>query len=254
MTALVDRDEPIAVVRLKRSERMNALSNPLMAELVGVLEALDSDDAIRAIVVAGDERAFAAGSDIEELRAAKPLDLYFGARLERWEQIWKIRKPIVVAVSGYCLGGGWELAMTCDLVVASETAQLGQPEVNLGLIPGAGGTQRLPRAIGKAKAMDVILSGRFLDVHEAERAGLVARVVPKKAWLEEAKRAARQIAEKGPVAVKLAKEAVNRAFDTTLEVGLDLERKAFNVALSTQDAHEGLSAFLEKRKPEFKGR
>ncbi len=254
MTVLVERDELIAVVRLNRPERMNALSNQLLAELVGVLEALDSDEAIRAIVLTGDERAFAAGADIEELRATKPLDLYFGARLERWEAIRKIRTPIVAAVSGYCLGGGCELAMACDLIVASETAQFGQPEVNLGLIPGAGGTQRLPRAIGKAKAMDVILTGRFLDAREAEQAGLVARVAPKEAWLEEAKRAARQIAEKGPVAVRLAKEAVNRAFDTTLEVGLDLERKAFNVVLSTEDAREGLAAFLEKRKPEFKGR
>ena len=144
--------------------------------------------------------------------------------------------------------------MACDLIVASETAQFGQPEVNLGLIPGAGGTQRLPRAVGKAKAMDLILTGRFLDAREAEQAGLVARVAAKEAWLEEARRAARQIAEKGPVAVRLAKETVNRAFDTTLEVGLDLERKAFNVVLSTEDAQEGLSAFLEKRKPGFKGR
>ena len=254
MTVLVDREEPIAVVRLNRPAQLNALSNQLMAELVGVLEALDSDEAIRAIVLAGDERAFAAGADIEELRQTKPLDLYFGTRLERWDAIRKIRTPIVAAVSGYCLGGGCELAMACDLIVASESAQFGQPEVNLGLLPGAGGTQRLVRAVGKAKAMDVILTGRFIDAREAESAGLVARVVPKEAWLEEAKRAARQIAEKGPVAVRLAKEAVNRAFDTTLEVGLDLERKAFNVALSTEDAQEGLSAFLEKRKPEFKGR
>ena len=254
MTVLVEREEPIAVVRLNRPERMNALSNQLLAELVGVLEALDSDEAIRAIVLTGDERAFAAGADIEELRATKPLDLYFGARLERWEAIRKIRTPIVAAVSGYCLGGGCELALACDLIVASETAKFGQPEVNLGLIPGAGGTQRLPRAVGKAKAMDMILTGRFLDAQEAEQAGLVARVATKEDWLEEARGAARQIAEKGPIAVRLAKEAVNRAFDTTLEVGLDLERKAFNVALSTEDAQEGLSAFLEKRKPEFKGR
>jgi enoyl-CoA hydratase len=254
MTVLIERDEPVAVVRLNRPEQLNALSNQLMGELVGALENLDADEAIHCIVLAGDERAFAAGADISELRDTPTLDLYFGARLEKWDAIRKVRTPLIAAVSGYCLGGGCELAMACDLIVASETAQFGQPETGVGVMPGAGGTQRLTRAVGKAKAMDVILSGRFLDAWEAERAGLVARVVAKDAWLEEAKRVAHTIASKAPVGQRLAKEAVNRAFETTLEAGLDVERKLFHLAHSTEDAKEGLTAFGEKREPNFKGR
>ena len=254
MTVLLEREEPIAVVRLNRPEQLNALSNQLMGELVGALENLDADDGIHCIVVAGSERAFAAGADISELRDARTLDLYFGARLEKWDAIRDVRTPLVAAVSGFCLGGGCELAMACDLVIASETAQFGQPETGIGVMPGAGGTQRLTRAIGKAKAMDVILAGRFLDAWEAERAGLVARVVAKEAWLEEAKRVAREIASKAPIAQRLAKEAVNRAFETTLNAGLDVERKLFHLAHSTEDAAEGLRAFGEKRRPDFKGR
>jgi enoyl-CoA hydratase len=254
VTVLLERDEPIAVVRLNRPEQLNALSNQLMGELVGALENLDSDETIRCIVLAGDERAFAAGADISELRDARTLDLYFGARLEKWDAIRKVRTPLIAAVSGFCLGGGCELAMACDLIVASETAQFGQPETGVGVMPGAGGTQRLTRAVGKAKAMDVILAGRFLDAWEAERAGLVARVVVKEAWLEEAKRVARDITSKAPIAQRLAKEGVNRAFETTLEAGLDVERKLFHLAHSTEDAAEGLAAFGEKRKPNFEGR
>jgi enoyl-CoA hydratase len=254
MTVLIERDEPIAVVRLNRPEQLNALSSQLMGELVGALENLDADDGIRCIVVAGSERAFAAGADIAELRDASTLDLYFGARLERWDAIRGVRTPLVAAVSGFCLGGGCELAMACDLIIASETAQFGQPETGIGVMPGAGGTQRLTRAVGKAKAMDVILAGRFLDAWEAERAGLAARVVAKEAWLEEAKRVAREIASKAPVAQQLAKEAVNRAFETTLAAGLDVERKLFHLAHTTEDAAEGLRAFGEKRRPDFKGR
>ena len=254
MTVLVEREEPIAVVRLNRPEQLNALSSQLMGELVGALENLDADEAVRCIVLAGDERAFAAGADISELRDTPTLDLYFGARLEKWDAIRNVRTPLIAAVSGYCLGGGCELAMACDLIIASETAQFGQPETGVGVMPGAGGTQRLTRAIGKAKAMDVILSGRFLDAWEAERAGLVARVVAKDAWLEEAKRVARAIASKAPVGQRLAKEAVNRAFETTLDAGLDVERKLFHLAHSTEDAKEGLTAFGEKREPNFKGR
>jgi enoyl-CoA hydratase len=254
VTVLIERDEPIAVVRLNRPEQLNALSNQLMGELVGALENLDADEAIHCIVLAGDDRAFAAGADISELRDTPTLDLYFGARLEKWDAIRKLRTPLIAAVSGYCLGGGCELAMACDLIVASETAQFGQPETGVGVMPGAGGTQRLTRAVGKAKAMDVILSGRFLDAWEAERAGLVARVVTKEAWLDEAKRVAHTIASKAPVGQRLAKEAVNRAFETTLEAGLDVERKLFHLAHSTEDAKEGLTAFGEKREPNFKGR
>ena len=254
MSVLLDREEPIAVVRLNRPEQLNALSSELMRELVGALENLDTDDAIRCVVLAGDERAFAAGADISELRDTATIDLYFGARLDLWDAIRSVRTPLVAAVSGYCLGGGCELALACDLIVASDSAQFGQPETGLGLMPGAGGTQLLARSIGKAKTMDVVLTGRFLDAWEAERAGLVARVVGREAWLDEAKRVARAIAEKGPVAQRLAKEAVNRAFETTLSAGLDVERKLFHLAHSTEDAKEGLIAFGEKRKPEFRGR
>jgi enoyl-CoA hydratase len=251
---LVERDEAIAVVRLNRPDQLNALSDELMEELVGVLEELDRDEAIRCIVLAGSERAFAAGADIGEMVEASAIEMYFARRVERWDGIRKLWTPLVAAVSGYCLGGGNELAMACDLVIASETARFGQPETGLGLIPGAGGTQRLTRAVGKAKAMDVVLSGRFLDAREAEQAGLVARVVAKEAWLEEAKRVAREIAAKGPVAQRLAKEAVNRAFDTSLEMGLDHERRLLYLAFASDDAREGLRAFVEKRKPEFRGR
>jgi enoyl-CoA hydratase len=254
MSVLIEREEPIAVVRLNRPEQLNALSSELMRELVGALENLDSDEAVRCIVLAGDERAFAAGADISELRDTPTIELYFGARLDLWDAIRSVRTPLVAAVSGYCLGGGCELAMACDLIVASESAQFGQPETGLGVMPGAGGTQLLARSIGKAKTMDVVLTGRFLDAQEAERAGLVARVVAREAWLDEAKRVALEIAAKGPVAQRLAKEAVNRAYETTLKAGLDVERKLFHLAHSTEDAKEGLAAFGEKRDPEFKGR
>jgi enoyl-CoA hydratase len=251
---LVERDEPIAVVTLNRPEQLNALSEPLMEELVERLTELDRDEAIRCIVLAGNDRAFAAGADIGEMATASAMDMLYARRVERWDAIRKLWTPLVAAVSGFCLGGGNELAMSCDLIVASETAKFGQPETSLGIIPGAGGTQRLTRAIGKAKAMDVILSGRFLDAEEAERAGLVARVVPKEAWLEEAKLVAREIASKGPVAQRLAKEAVNRAFDTTLELGLEHERRLLYLAFASEDAGEGLTAFTEKRPPDFKGK
>jgi enoyl-CoA hydratase len=251
---LVEREEPIAVVTLNRPDRMNALSEPLMEELVERLTKLDRDEAIRCIVLAGDERAFAAGADIGEMATASAMDMLYARRVERWDAIRKLWTPLVAAVSGFCLGGGNELAMSCDLIVASETAKFGQPETSLGIIPGAGGTQRLTRAVGKAKAMDVILSGRFLDAVEAERAGLVARVVAQEAWLEEAKRVAREIASKGPVAQRLAKEAVNRAFDTMLDHGLEHERRLLYLAFASEDATEGLTAFGEKRPPEFKGK
>jgi enoyl-CoA hydratase len=221
---------------------------------VDALVELDEDDAVRCIVLGGSERAFAAGADIGQMAEASAMEMYEARRIDRWDAIRRVRTPLVAAVSGFCLGGGNELAMACDLVVASETARFGQPETGLGIIPGAGGTQRLTRAVGKAKAMDVILSGRFLTADEAERAGLVARVVAKEAWLEEAKTVARAIAEKGPIAQRLAKEAVNRAHETALETGLDYERKALYLAFASEDAHEGLTAFTEKRKPEFRGR
>jgi enoyl-CoA hydratase len=254
VTVLLEREEPIAIVRLNRPEALNALSNQLMSELVGALENLDDDEGVRCIVIAGNDKAFASGADIGELSEATHLELYFGGRIEKWDAIRSVRTPIVAAVSGYCLGGGCELAMACDLIVASETAQFGQPETNLGVLPGAGGTQRLTRAVGKAKAMDVVLTGRFLTAREAEAAGLVARVVAREAWLTEAKGVARAIAAKSPVGVRLAKEAVDQAFESSLRAGLEAERKAFHLALSSDDAREGMKAFLEKRPPEFKGR
>ncbi len=239
---------------LNRPQALNALSAELMGALVEALQALDEDDAIRAIVVGGSERAFAAGADIQELASSTPISLYENRRVDRWDVIRNLRTPLVAAVSGYCLGGGCELAMACDLIVASETATFGQPEINLGIMPGAGGTQRLTRAVGKSVAMDMILTGRMLSAREALRLGLAARVVAKEVWLDEAKRVAGTIAEKGPVAVRLAKEAVDKAFEAPLAVGLEYERRAFYLATASEDAKEGLQAFLEKRKPDFKGR
>ena len=250
----VEREPPVGIVLLNRPEALNALNDEVMGALVEALVDLDADDGIRCIVLGGSERAFAAGADIGQMAEASAMEMYDARRIDRWDAIRRVRTPLVAAVSGFCLGGGCELALACDLIVASETAQFGQPETGLGIIPGAGGTQRLTRAIGKAKAMDVILSGRFLTAEEAERAGLVARVVAKEAWLEEAKAAARSIASKGPIAQRLAKESVNRAFESTLETGLDYERKLLYLAFTSEDAREGLTAFTEKRKPKFEGR
>jgi enoyl-CoA hydratase len=251
---LVERDDPVAVVLLNRPDALNALSDELMDQLVSTLQDLDGDEGVRCIVLGGSERAFAAGADIAELAKSSAVDLYYQRRVERWDAIAALWTPLVAAVSGYCLGGGCELAMACDLIVASETAQFGQPETGVGVIPGAGGTQRLTRAVGKATAMDVVLSGRFLSADEALRAGLVARVVAKEAWLDEAKRVAHAIADKAPVATRLAKEAVDRSFDSTLDLGLEHERRLLYLAFASEDAKEGLNAFLEKRKPEYKGR
>jgi enoyl-CoA hydratase len=251
---LAERDGSIAVLLLNRPEALNALSDELMDALVSELQELDADPETRCIVLGGSERAFAAGADIGELARSTPIELYYRRRVERWDAIRTLWTPLVAAVSGFCLGGGCELAMSCDLIVASETAVFGQPETGLGIIPGAGGTQRLTRAVGKALAMDMILSGRRLSAREALAAGLVARVVAKEAWLEEAKRVAREIASKGPVATRLAKEAVDRAFETTLGLGLEYERRALYLAFASEDAKEGLAAFVEKRKPDFKGR
>jgi enoyl-CoA hydratase len=251
---LVERDGPVGVVRLNRPQQLNALSAELMGAVVAALQELDRDTDVRAIVLAGGERAFAAGADISELAAGTPISLYENRRIDAWDSIRDLRTPIVAAVSGFCLGGGCELAMLCDLVVASETAKFGQPEINLGVMPGAGGTQRLTRAVGKSVAMDMILTGRMLSAREALDFGLVARVVAKEAWLDEAKRVAREIAAKGPVAVRLAKEAVDNAFEAPLAVGIEFERRAFYLARASEDAGEGLNAFVEKRPPEFKGR
>lgn len=251
---LVERDGRVGIVLMNRPKQLNALSGELMDAVVGALRELDAAADVRAIVLGGGERAFAAGADINELAAGTPVTLYENRRLSRWDAIREVRTPIVAAVSGFCLGGGCELAMLCDVVVASESARFGQPEINLGVLPGAGGTQRLTRAVGKAIAMDMILTGRMLSAREALEHGLVARVVAKEAWLDEAKRVAREIAAKGPIAVRLAKEAIDQAFETPLTAGVELERKSFFLARASEDATEGLHAFLEKRKPEFEGK
>lgn len=251
---LVERDGPVGIVLLNRPDALNALSDDLMGELVSTLAELDRDEDVRCIVLGGSENAFAAGADIAELAESSAIELYYQRRVERWDAIAGLWTPLIAAVSGYCLGGGCELAMACDLIIASESAQFGQPETGVGVIPGAGGTQRLTRAVGKAVAMDMILSGRFLSADEALRVGLVARVVAREAWLEEAKRVAREIATKAPVATRLAKEAVDRAFESPLRLGLEHERRLLYLAFASEDAKEGLTAFLEKRKPRFEAR
>jgi len=251
----VMRDAPIAVVQLDRPEVLNALSEELMDELVASLETLDDEPDIRCIVLTGSDKAFAAGADIKQSFVdATPASMLEQDLTTRWERVRKIRKPIIAAVSGYCLGGGCELAMTCDIIVASETAQFGQPEVNLGIIPGAGGTQRLTRAVGKFRAMDIILTGRRVKADEAKAIGLAAQVYPAATWLEDAKTLARTIAEKPPIAVRLATEAIDLAWNSTLDAGLEFERKAFYLLFSTEDKKEGVDAFMAKRKAVFKGK
>jgi len=250
----VERDGRVGVVLLNRPKQLNALSGEVMDALVTALRGLDEDREIRAIVLGGNERAFAAGADIAELAAGTPISLYENRRIDAWDSIRAVRTPLVAAVSGFCLGGGCELAMLCDLIVAAESAKFGQPEINLGVLPGAGGTQRLTRAVGKAVAMDMILTGRMLSAREALSFGLVARVVAQEAWLVEAKRVAAAIAAKSPISVRLAKEAVDRAFEAPLSVGVEFERRAFYLARAAEDATEGLNAFIEKRDPQFEGK
>lgn len=242
----------VGLVRLNRPQVLNALSSGLVRELMDALRAFDADDEVGCIVITGSDRAFAAGADIKEMAAATPAAMLGGGMVD-WDALHKARKPLIAAVSGWALGGGCELAMACDMIVASETAVFGQPEIELGIIPGAGGTQRLVRAVGKALAMEMILDARRLSAEEALRFGLVSRVVPAESCLEEAIRLARSIAARAPVAVRLAKEAVNKAYEMTLSQGLDYEQRAFFLLFSTEDQKEGMAAFLEKRKPAWKG-
>jgi enoyl-CoA hydratase len=254
-TIKVIREAPIATVQLDRPEVLNALSEELMDELVAALEALDNEAEIRCIVLTGNEKAFAAGADIRtSFVEATPASMLEQDLTTRWERVRRIRKPIIAAVSGYCLGGGCELAMTCDIIVASETAQFGQPEVNLGIIPGAGGTQRLTRVVGKYRAMELILTGRRIKADEAKAIGLAAQVYPAASYLEDAKALARTIAEKPPIAVRLASEAIDLAYNSTLDAGLEFERKAFYLLFATEDKKEGVDAFLNKRKAVFTGK
>ena len=251
---IVSKEGSIGIVQLNRPSALNALSFELMAELVKALEELDGDQTVRVVILTGSERAFAAGADLKEMSQAGPVDLILGRRFELWDRIRKIAKPIIAAVSGYCLGGGNELAMSCDLIIAAENATFGQPEVNVGIMPGAGGTQRLIRAVGKYKAMEMILTGKPITAQEAYRVGLVNRVVPTESLMDEAKKIANEIASKPPISVRAAKEAILKAQDTALEVGLDFERKSFYMLFATEDGKEGMKAFLEPRKPNFKGK
>ena len=253
-TIIVEIEEHVALVRLNRPEALNALNATLLAEVGQALAAFDADPKVRAVVLTGSEKAFAAGADIREMAGKSFADMFVeDVFTAESEVIQRCRKPVIAAVSGYCLGGGAELAMMCDIVIAAEGAKFGQPEINLGIIPGLGGTQRLTRAVGKAKAMDLCLTGRFMEAAEAERAGLVARVVPAADLLRVAREAAGQIAAKSPLAVRAAKEAVNRSFETTLREGLLFERRLFDALFATEDQKEGMAAFLEKRAAQFRG-
>jgi enoyl-CoA hydratase len=243
----------IALIQINRPKELNALNTELMAELRDALKDLDKNNDVRVIIITGDERAFAAGADIKQMADKSAIEMLKVDQFSTWDQIRKTRKPIIAAVSGFALGGGCELAMTCDMIVASETAKFGQPEIKIGVMPGAGGTQRLTKAIGKVRAMEMVLTGKFISAEEAYNFGLVNMVVPIELYMEEALKLAGQIAAMSPIAAMLAKEAVNRSFETHLDEGLHFERKNFYLAFASEDQKEGMQAFVEKRSPSFKG-
>ena len=253
---LVERqaEQRTALVRLNRPKQLNALNGPTMDALCAALEELDRDDAVRAIVVTGSERAFAAGADIGEMASATPIDMLVSNRIGQWDRVRRISKPVIAAVNGWCLGGGCELAMALDLIVAGEGAKFGQPEIGIGIIPGAGGTQRLTRAVGKSKAMAMILTGEPISARDAEAAGLVARVTQDELCVEDSLALAAVIASKSPLALRLAKEAVNAAYEMSLTDALAHERRLFYLLFASEDQKEGMAAFLEKRTPDFTGR
>ncbi len=251
---LTQSDGAVGIVRIHRPQVRNALNQQTIAELVDALEAFDRDHAIRCMILTGDDRAFAAGADITQMAEAGPVEVLNDDNFARWARFRAIHKPVIAAVSGYALGGGCELALMCDLVVAAETAQFGQPEVKIGIIPGAGGTQRWTRSAGKVRAMEAVLTGDPVNAAEAQRIGLVNRVVPAGAHLDEALRLARVIAERPPLAVRLGKEAVNHAMEVGLSAGLEFERKLFYLLFASDDKREGMRAFLEKRPGRFTGR
>ncbi len=254
-TLTVEIDDYVALIRLNRPEALNALNSQLMAELAEAASEADRNEKVRCIVLTGSEKAFAAGADIKEMSGKSFVDVYtgnlFGDEIDR---ITSLRKPIIAAVSGYCLGGGCELAMACDFILCADNAKFGQPEINLGVIAGIGGTQRLTRFVGKSKSMEMHLTGRFMDAAEAERAGLVSRVVPAAKLVAEALATASKIAAKSQIAVAAAKESVNRAYETTLREGVLFERRSFQALFATEDQKEGMAAFLEKREPQFRDR
>jgi enoyl-CoA hydratase len=247
-------DGPVGIVTLNRPKQLNALAGPLMQELVAALERHDANPAIRAIVLTGGPAVFAAGADIKEMADASPVDMLQGNRIGLFDRVRQIGKPLIAAVAGYALGGGCELAMLCDIIIAAENARFGQPEINIGLIPGAGGTQRLTRTVGKYVASDMVLTGRMLSAEEAFRHGLAARVVPQELVVDEAVRLARELSLKPPISVRLAKEAITRAFEGRVDDGIAFERKLFYLLFATQDAHEGMHAFVDKRQPTYEGR
>ena len=251
---LVDRDEQVGIVTLNRPKELNALSTVVIAEVASALSAFDSDESIRCMVITGaGDKAFAAGADIKEMAGKSPIDMMLGG-FESWQTLRRLHKPVIAAVGGYALGGGCELAMHCDLIVASENARFGQPEINLGIIPGAGGTQRLARTLGKFLTMEMVLNGKQFTAQEMASHGLVNRVVARGEHLTEALKLAKEIAAKAPIAVRLAKEAVQAAFETSLSSGLEVERKNFFLLFATEDMREGMQAFIEKRPANFQGR
>ena len=252
-TILTGVHDRVGLIRLNRPEALNALTGELMRELVAALRAFDDDPDIGAMVITGSDRAFAAGADIKEMASRTAVEMLHSDMIGTWDAVASMKKPVIAAVSGYALGGGAELALMCDMIVASETAVFGQPEINLGVIPGAGGTQRLARTVGKALAMEMVLNDRRLSAEEALQRGLVNYVYPVETYLDEALRLANEIAARAPVAVRLAKEAVNKAFELPLAEGLAFERRNFYFLFATSDQKEGMDAFIGKRKPEWKG-
>ncbi len=244
----------VGLIRINRPKTLNAINSTVMRELVQALEAFDADSAIGAMVITGDERAFAAGADIKEMVDASAVDMLLADNIGTWDRIRNIKKPLIAAVSGWALGGGNELAMSCDMIIASETAKFGQPEINIGIIPGAGGTQRLTKAVGKAIAMEVVLNNRTISAEEAYRFGLVNRVVPVEVYLDQALELANELAARAPLAIRMGKEMVNHAFESFLADGIADERRSFYYLFSSEDQKEGMKAFIEKRDPEWKGR
>ncbi len=252
---LVRNEGGIAIVTLNRPQALNALNSALMDELSAALDGFETDDAIRCVIITGSEKAFAAGADITEMAGKSFAEVYSQDFISKnWEQVTRARKPVIAAVAGFALGGGCELAMMCDFIIAADNAKFGQPEINLGIGPGAGGTQRLTRAIGKAKAMEMCLTGRMMDANEAERAGLVARVVPVAELMNETMKCAQKIASASRIAAMMVKESVNTAYETTLSEGIHFERRLFHALFASEDQKEGMTAFVEKRKASFKDR
>src|SRR5215216_2689207 len=253
-TIVVESKGKVGVIRLNRPQALNALNAQVNKDMTAAVDAFEADDNIGCVVITGSEKAFAAGADIKEMSGKSHMDVFKEDFAASWDRVARMRKPVIAAVAGFALGGGCELAMMCDLIIAADNAKFGQPEIKLGVIPGIGGTQRLTRAVGKAKAMDLILTGRMMDAAEAERSGLVARVVPAASLMDEAMKAAETIAGMSLPSVMLAKESINRAFETTLSEGVRFERRVFHSLFATADQKEGMAAFVEKRQAQFRNK